>query len=60
VLHGLTWAQVAGQLRDPASTVAKNVNGAASYITASICKMTENKPATVCTAAPIPAIESKL
>jgi len=56
----LTWAQVAGQLKDPNSTVAKNVNGAANYITASICKMTDNKPATVCTAAPIPAIESKL
>jgi thiol-disulfide isomerase/thioredoxin len=60
VLHGLTWAQVAGQLRNPASTVAKNVDGAANYFTASICKMTNNKPASVCTAAPIPAIESKL
>jgi uncharacterized protein DUF929 len=60
VLHGLTWAQVASQLKDPNTTVAKNVNGAANYLTASICKMTSNKPATVCTAAPIPAIESKL
>ena len=29
-------------------------------LTASICKMTNNKPGAVCTAAPIPAIEAKL
>ncbi len=60
VLHGLTWAQVASQLKDPTSPVATNINGAANYITASICKMTNNKPAAVCTAGPIPAIEAKL
>ena len=60
VLHGLTWAQVASQLKDPTSQVAQNVNGAANYITASICKMTSNKPGSVCTACPIPAIEAKL
>ena len=60
VLHGLTWAQVASQLKNPNSPVAQNVNGAANYITASICKMTGNKPGSVCTAGPIPAIEAKL
>jgi hypothetical protein len=60
VLHGLSWAQIARQLKDPNSTVARNINGAANYITASICKMTNNKPGSVCAAAPIPAIESKL
>ncbi len=60
VLHGLTWAEVASQLKNPTSQVAQNVNGAANYITASICKMTSNKPVSVCTAAPIPAIEAKL
>ena len=60
MLHGLTWAQVASQLKDPNSTVAQNVNGAANYLTASICKMTNNKPGSVCTAGPIPAIEAKL
>jgi hypothetical protein len=60
VLQGMTWAQVASQLKNPNSTVAQNVNGAANYITASICKMTNNKPASVCTAAPIRAIEGKL
>jgi thiol-disulfide isomerase/thioredoxin len=60
VLKGLTWAQVASQLKSPTSPVAQDVNGAANYITASICKMTNNKPASVCTAGPIPAIEAKL
>jgi Domain of unknown function (DUF929) len=60
VLKGLTWSQIAGQLSNPSSTVAKNVDGAANYLTASICKMTSNAPASVCKAAPIPSIESKI
>lgn len=60
VLKGLTWSQIAGQLGNPNSTVAQNVNGAANYITAAICKMTNNAPANVCKAAPIPAIQAKI
>ena len=60
VLKGLTWSQIAGQLDNPSSPVAQNVNGAANYITASICKMTNNSPSNVCTAGPVQSIESKL
>src|SRR5215469_14157943 len=60
VLKGLSWSQIASQLSNPTSTVAQNINGAANYITASICKMTKNSPASVCKAAPIPAIEAKI
>jgi hypothetical protein len=60
VLKGLTWSQISGQLSNPNSTVAQNVIGAANFVTASICKMTGNAPASVCQAAPIPAIEAKL
>jgi len=60
VLHGLTWAQVAGKLKNPTDPVARAVDGEANYITASICKMTGNKPGSVCGAAPITAIESRL
>jgi len=60
VLKGLTWAQVAGKLKNPTDPVARAVDGEANYITASICKMTGNKPASVCAAAPVTAIESKL
>ena len=57
VLKGLTWSQIASQLSNPSSKVAQNVNGAANYITASICKMTGNSPASVCSAAPVTTIE---
>jgi hypothetical protein len=53
VLKGLTWAQIATDLKIPANPVATNIIGAANYVTAAICKMTNNKPASVCAAAPI-------
>jgi len=60
MLKGLTWAQVASKLKNPNDPVSKAVNGAANYVTASICKMTGDKPGNVCTAAPIRTIEAKL
>jgi hypothetical protein len=60
ILKGLTWAQVAGKLKNPADPVARAVDGGANYITASICKMTGNKPSSVCAAPSITAIEAKL
>jgi hypothetical protein len=60
VLKGLSWSQIAGQLSDPSSAVAQNVIGAANYVTASICAMTNDTPSSVCKAAPIPAIQSNL
>jgi len=60
VLKGLTWSQISNQLSNPNSTVTKNVLGAANYVTAAICKMTNDTPSTVCKAGAIPSIESKL
>jgi hypothetical protein len=60
VLAKLTWAQVASALHDPSSAVAQGALGAANYITASICKMTNNQPASVCSAAPVSTLESGL
>ena len=60
MLKGLTWAQVAAQLKNSTGSVSQNINGAANYLTAAICKMTNNTPSTVCSAAPIPTIEAKL
>ena len=51
VLKGLSWSQIAGQLSNPSRTVAHSVNGAANYLTASICKITKNAPAAVCNSA---------
>jgi hypothetical protein len=60
VLKGLSWSQIASQLNDPSSTVTQNVVGAANYVTASICKMTNNSPASVCTTDPVKSIEPNL
>jgi thiol-disulfide isomerase/thioredoxin len=48
VLKGKTWSQIAAALHDPSSPVAQGVLGAANYITAAICKTTNNQPASVC------------
>ena len=60
VLAGLTWSQVASKLKNPNDPVAQAVDGAANYVTASICKMTGDKPGSVCTAGSIQTIEAKL
>jgi hypothetical protein len=60
ILKGLSWAQVASKLKNPHDPVTQEIGGSANYITAAICKMTGNKPASVCTSAPIPTIEAKL
>ena len=48
VLAGLSYQQVAQDMRNPASPVAQGVLGAANYITAAICKMTNDAPASAC------------
>jgi hypothetical protein len=58
VLKGMTWAQVASALHNPSSPVAQAVNGAANYMTAAICKMTNNAPSTVCTSSAVTKLES--
>jgi hypothetical protein len=60
VLKGLNWAQVAGKLKNPKDPVALNVDAAANYITAAICKMTGNKPGPVCSASQIMALAGKV
>jgi thiol-disulfide isomerase/thioredoxin len=53
VLAGATWSQVAAALKNPSSPIAKGVDGAANLITAAICKITNGKPANVCTSAAV-------
>jgi hypothetical protein len=60
VLAGKTWAQVAAALHDPSSPIAKAVDGAANYVTAGICKMTNNTPSTVCGSSAIKTLESSI
>jgi thiol-disulfide isomerase/thioredoxin len=60
VLQGLSWSQIAADLHNPSSPVAQGAVGSANLITAAICKVTGNAPASVCTASPIPALQSKI
>ena len=53
-LRGMSWSQVAAAMRDPGSPVAKDIDGAANIITAAVCTLTDNQPATACT----PAVQS--
>jgi len=59
VLSGLTWAQIADDLHDPSSSVAKSVLGTANFATAAICGLTNNQPASACTSA-VRALQSKI
>jgi len=59
VLKGLTWSQIATAMRDPSSPVAQGVLGAANYITAAICKTTNNQPADVCTSPAVTKVAGK-
>jgi len=49
ILQGMTWSQIATALKDPTSPVAQAVDGTANYLTATICKLTGNQPASACT-----------
>lgn len=55
-----TWQSIGNALSDPNTPEAQNILGNANYLTAAICQMTKNQPASVCTAAPIPDIQQKL
>jgi thiol-disulfide isomerase/thioredoxin len=51
VLQGKTWSEVASSLSDPSSPVSQGAVGAANLITAALCKLTGNQPASACTPA---------
>jgi thiol-disulfide isomerase/thioredoxin len=55
LLAGLTWQQIGADLANPNNTVAKAIDGAANHITAAICKITNNQPASVCKSAGVSA-----
>ena len=49
MLAGLSWSQVAADMNNPSSSVGQAEIGNANYMTAGICKLTNNLPATACT-----------
>jgi len=59
LLSELSWNDIAADLHNPASPVAKGALGAANYMTAAICSLTGNQPAAVCTPS-VRALQAKL
>ncbi|HTZ92509.1 MAG TPA: DUF929 family protein [Streptosporangiaceae bacterium] len=57
---GLTWAQIAQDLRNPSSPVAQAVLGAANRITAAVCKLTHGQPGNVCQSAAVTSVSSNI
>jgi thiol-disulfide isomerase/thioredoxin len=60
VLQGLTWSQIAADLHNPSSPVAKGAVGSANLFTAAICSITGNQPGSVCNAAPVAALRGRI
>ena len=59
LLAGLSWSQIAADLSNPNSPVAIGIDGTANYITAAICAMTGNQPASACTTT-VRSLETRL
>jgi hypothetical protein len=60
VLKDKTRLEIADELSNASSDVTQGVVGTANAMTATICKLTENKPANVCTNDTIQAIQAQL
>jgi hypothetical protein len=60
VLADQDWHSIARVLNEPNSPVAQSIVGTANYMTAAICQINGNKPASVCSAGPIPSIEKTI
>jgi hypothetical protein len=59
ILEGQSWQAIATALQQPDSAEAQAILGSANLITAGICKVTKQQPASACTSA-IQAIEAQL
>lgn len=60
VLGGFTWDQIANALDNPNSPITKGIVGNANYMTAAICQMTNNQPASACSSPAIQQIMGQL
>ena len=59
-LAGKNWAQIAAAMQDPTTPIARDVNGAANYLTAAICQVTGKQPASICSAPFIKDLQGSL
>jgi hypothetical protein len=59
-LAGLTWAQIAADVQNPSSQIAKDIDGSANILTAALCQMTGGQPGNVCSSAGVKAAAGSL
>jgi hypothetical protein len=59
-LAGMTWSSIASTLTNASSPVAQSIDGTANQLTAAICKMTNDQPASVCSTSTITGLQAKL
>ena len=55
-----SYDSIFSQIKNPTTDLSRGVLGAANYMTAEICQVTQNQPANVCTDPAIQQIEQKL
>lgn len=56
----MTWQQIASSLANSSSDQAQAILGNANYLTAAICELTGNRPASVCATSTITQLEGDL
>ena len=57
VLAGQSWQSIASGLSDPTNPATIAIVGNANYLTAGVCQLTQQQPASVCKTVPITAIQ---
>jgi hypothetical protein len=60
VLGGESWKPIADALKDPSSVQAKAIVGSANLLTAAICQITADQPASVCSSSMVQDLKKKL
>jgi hypothetical protein len=58
--RALTWQQIATKLKSPGDSIQTGIVGGGNWITAGICKLTDNKPAAACSNTAIQTLEAKV
>ncbi len=60
VLQGLSMGTIAGSLSLPTSPQGRAIDASANYLTATICEVTHNRPASVCSSSVVAKAEAAL
>lgn len=55
-----SWTDITSGLGDPTNGLTRAIIGNANYLTAGICKMTQNQPDSVCSSAAVSALAAKV